>query len=225
LTAAVLTAPLVASSEPDRDCPLCPRLHEFRALWRQREPSWFNAPVPTFLPPEGEDAVRLLIVGLAPGLRGANRTGRPFTGDFAGDLLYNTLIAHGFARGQFKARPDDGLELVGTAITNAVRCVPPDNKPAGAEIATCRRFLVPTIARFKNLRAVLALGSIAHQSTVRALGQSVAAYPFKHGGQQQTNAVTLFSSYHCSRYNTNTGVLTEAMFVNVFREIAAFLER
>jgi len=225
LTAAVLTAPLVASPEPDRDCPLCPRLHDFRAQWRQREPSWFNAPVPTFLPPEGEDAVRLLIVGLAPGLRGANRTGRPFTGDFAGDLLYNTLIAHGFARGQFKARPDDGLELVGTAITNAVRCAPPDNKPVGAEIATCRRFLVPTIARFKNLRAVLALGSIAHQSTVRALGQRVAAYPFRHGGQQQPNGVTLFSSYHCSRYNTNTGVLTEAMFVNVFREIAAFLER
>lgn len=225
MTAGVLTAPLVASPEPDRDCPLCPRLHDFIAQWRQREPSWFNAPVPTFLPPEGEDAVRLLIVGLAPGLRGANRTGRPFTGDYAGDLLYSTLIAHGFARGQFKARPDDGLELVGTAITNAVRCVPPDNKPVGAEIATCRTFLVPTIARFKNLRAVLALGSIAHQSTVRALGQRVAAYPFKHGGQQQTNGVTLFSSYHCSRYNTNTGVLTEAIFVNVFRDIAAFLER
>lgn len=181
--------------------------------------------MPTFLPPEGEDAVKLLIVGLAPGLRGANRTGRPFTGDYAGDLLYNTLIAHGFARGQFKARPDDGLELVGTAITNAVRCVPPDNKPVGAEIATCRTFLVPTIARFKNLRAVLALGSIAHQSTVRALGGRVAAYPFRHGGQQQTNGVTLFSSYHCSRYNTNTGVLTETMFVNVFSDIAAFLER
>jgi uracil-DNA glycosylase family 4 len=211
-------------SEPDRDCPLCPRLHDFIAEWRRREPAWFNAPVPTFLPPEGENGVRLLIVGLAPGLRGANRTGRPFTGDYAGDLLYSTLISHGFARGEFKARPDDGLELVGTAITNAVRCVPPENKPVGAEIATCRTFLVPTIARFPNLRAVLALGSIAHQSTVRALGGRVAAFPFKHGGQLASGGVTLFSSYHCSRYNTNTGVLTEAMFVKVFSEIAAFLQ-
>jgi len=214
---------LNAASEPDRDCPLCPRLHDFIADWRQREPSWFNAPVPTFLPPEGDGAVELLIVGLAPGLRGANRTGRPFTGDYAGDLLYSTLIAHGFASGEFKARPDDGLLLVGTAITNAVRCVPPENKPVGAEIATCRSFLVPTIARFPRLRAVLALGSIAHQSTVRALGQRVAAYPFKHGGRLEAGAVTLFSSYHCSRYNTNTGVLTEAMFVRVFSDIAAFL--
>ena len=212
-----------SSSEPGRDCPLCPRLHDFIADWRQREPSWFNAPVPTFLPPQGNDAVELLIVGLAPGLRGANRTGRPFTGDYAGDLLYSTLIAHGFARGEVKARPDDGLLLVGTAITNAVRCVPPENKPVGAEIATCRSFLVPTIARFPRLRAVLALGAIAHQSTVRALGQRVAAYPFKHGGRFEAGAVTLFSSYHCSRYNTNTGVLTEAMFVKVFSDIAAFL--
>jgi len=214
---------LNAASEPDRDCPLCPRLHDFIADWRQREPSWFNAPVPTFLPPEGDEAVELLIVGLAPGLRGANRTGRPFTGDYAGDLLYSTLIAHGFARGEFKARPDDGLQLVSTAITNAVRCVPPENKPVGAEIATCRSFLVPTIARFPKLRAVLALGSIAHQSTVRALGGRVAAYPFKHGGRLEAGTVTLFSSYHCSRYNTNTGVLTEAMFVRVFSDIAEFL--
>ncbi|UCI32732.1 uracil-DNA glycosylase [Mesorhizobium sp. B4-1-4] len=217
-----MTAPPI--SEPNRDCPLCPRLHDFIAEWRQLEPSWFNAPVPTFLPSEGEDTVQLLIVGLAPGLRGANRTGRPFTGDYAGDLLYSTLIAHGFARGEFKARPDDGLALVGTAITNAVRCVPPENKPVGAEIATCRTFLVPTIARFPNLRAVLALGSIAHQSTVRALGGRVAAYPFKHGGQLAAGGVALFSSYHCSRYNTNTGVLTEDMFVRVFSEIEAFLK-
>ncbi|ESY25232.1 uracil-DNA glycosylase [Mesorhizobium sp. M0924] len=216
-------AALEAAPEPDRDCPLCPRLHDFISDWRRREPSWFNAPVPTFLPPDGEDAVELLIVGLAPGLRGANRTGRPFTGDYAGDLLYSTMIAHGFARGEFKARPDDGLELIGTAITNAVRCVPPENKPVGAEISTCRSFLVPTIARFPKLRAVLALGSIAHQSTVRALGQRVAAYPFKHGGRLPAGGVTLFSSYHCSRYNTNTGVLTEAMFVKVFSEIASFL--
>ena len=179
--------------------------------------------MPTFLPPEGEDSVRLLIVGLAPGLRGANRTGRPFTGDYAGDLLYSTLISHGFARGKFEARPDDSLELVGTAITNAVRCVPPENKPIGAEIATCRTFLVPTIARFPNLRAIVALGAIAHQSTVRALGQRLAAYPFSHGARHETGPLTLFSSYHCSRYNTNTGVLTEEMFVRVFGEVERHL--
>jgi uracil-DNA glycosylase family 4 len=214
---------MTASPEPSHDCPRCPRLHNFIALWRQREPSWFNGPVPAFLPPEGEDAVRLLIVGLAPGLRGANRTGRPFTGDYAGDLLYSTLISHGLARGKFEARVDDSLELVGTAIVNAVRCVPPENKPVGAEIATCRTFLIPTIARFRNLEAVLTLGTIAHQSTVRALGARVAAHPFKHGGQSAIGNLTLFSSYHCSRYNTNTGVVTTEMFVNVFKEIAGFL--
>ncbi|MHA6645877.1 uracil-DNA glycosylase [Mesorhizobium sp. A623] len=216
---------MTASPEPGHDCPLCPRLHNFIALWRQREPSWFNGPVPAFLPPAGEDAVRLLIVGLAPGLRGANRTGRPFTGDYAGDLLYSTLISHGLARGKFEARPDDSLELVGTAIVNAVRCVPPENKPVGAEIATCRTFLIPTIARFRNLEAVLTLGTIAHQSTVRALGGRVAAHPFKHGGQSAIGDLTLFSSYHCSRYNTNTGVLTTEMFVNVFSAIKTFLDQ
>jgi uracil-DNA glycosylase len=209
---------------PSRDCPHCPRLKDFRDLWREREPGWFNAPVPTFLPPGGARSVRLLIVGLAPGLRGANRTGRPFTGDYAGDLLYSTLIRFGLARGQFMARPDDGLELVGTAITNAVRCVPPENKPTPAEITACRQFLSPTIESFPNLRAVLALGAIAHQSTVKALGQRLAARPFKHGGCNPVGPVTLFSSYHCSRYNTNTGVLTEAMFVKVFSQIAEFLQ-
>jgi uracil-DNA glycosylase family 4 len=212
-------------AEPSRDCPLCPRLHDFIASWRQREPGWFNAPVPTFLPPEGEEAVRFLIVGLAPGLRGANRTGRPFTGDHAGELLYQTLIRFGFARGHFAARPDDGLELVGTAITNAVRCVPPDNKPVGEEINTCRTFLIPTLARFPRLEAILTLGTIAHQSTVRALGKRVAHYPFRHGVSQTADGVTLFSSYHCSRYNTNTGVLTEEMFVSVFGDVARFLNK
>ncbi|OQM73568.1 uracil-DNA glycosylase [Manganibacter manganicus] len=212
-----------ARAEPPRDCPRCPRLVAFREEWRDREPSWFNAPVPTFLPPEGPHAVKLLIVGLAPGVRGANRTGRPFTGDYAGDLLYSTMIAQGLARGRFEARPDDSLELIGTAITNAVRCVPPQNKPVGAEIATCRNFLTATIENFANLGAVLSLGTIAHQSVVRALGERVAAYPFRHGGRQTIGALTLFSSYHCSRYNTNTGVLTEDMFVSVFREIAGFL--
>lgn len=219
----VTLAPLREAVEPSPDCPLCPRLHDFIAGWRVKEPSWHNAPVPAFLPPEGEDAVRFLIVGLAPGLRGANRTGRPFTGDFAGDLLYSTLNRFGFSRGAFKARPDDGLQLIGTAIVNAVRCVPPENKPTGPEIATCRQFLSPTLARFPNLQAVLTLGAIAHQSTVRALGQRVAAYPFKHGAAAQAGPLMLFSSYHCSRYNTNTGVLTEAMFVDVFARVAGFL--
>jgi uracil-DNA glycosylase family 4 len=211
-------------AEPPRDCPLCPRLHDFIALWRTREPHWFNAPVPTFAAADGDDTVRLLIVGLAPGLRGANRTGRPFTGDFAGDLLYGTLNRFGVSRGIFQARPDDGVELVETALTNAVRCVPPENKPTGGEIATCRQFLVPTIARFPNLAAVLALGTIAHQSTVRALGLKVSAFPFRHGARQQAGRLALFSSYHCSRYNTNTGKLTEEMFVSVFGEIREFLD-
>ena len=189
-----------------------------------REPLWFNGPVPTFLPPEGPDSVRLLIIGLAPGLRGANRTGRPFTGDYAGDLLYATMKRFGLARGQFEARSDDSLELVGAAITNAVRCVPPENKPVGAEIATCRPFLQSTISRFPNLRAILTLGVISHQTTVRALGQRVAALPFSHGAIQPVGGFSLFSSYHCSRYNTNTGRLTEQMFVDVFAGITDFLD-
>lgn len=213
-------APALRSAEPPRDCPLCPRLHNFIAEWRAKEPDWFNAPVPTFLPPEGEASVELLIVGLAPGLRGANRTGRPFTGDYAGNLLYDTLMRFGFARGDYEARPDDGLELIGTAITNAVRCVPPENKPVGAEIATCRQnFFVPTIERFPNLKAIVTLGMIAHQSTVRALGMRVAALPFIHGSRLEAGRVTVFPSYHCSRYNTNTGKLTEDMFVAVFEQV------
>ncbi|MBO6725674.1 MAG: uracil-DNA glycosylase [Rhizobiaceae bacterium] len=213
-----------AATEPSRDCALCPRLHNFIAGWRSKEPDWFNAPVPTFLPPSGEEAVRLLIVGLAPGLRGANKTGRPFTGDYAGDLLYQTLGEFGFAQGTYKARPDDGVQLVGTAITNAVRCVPPENKPTGGEITTCRQFLTPTIERFPNLEAILALGTIAHQSVVRTLGERVVANKFGHGSRHQIGSVTLFGSYHCSRYNTNTGRLTEEMFRAVFAQIRAFLD-
>ena len=212
-------------AEPPRDCALCPRLHDFIALWREREPDWFNAPVPTFPAVAGDESVRLLIVGLAPGLRGANRTGRPFTGDYAGELLYSTLNRFGFSRGIFQARPDDGVELIGTALTNAVRCVPPENKPVGAEISTCRTFLKPTIGRFANLRAIVTLGTIAHQSTVRALGLRVADYPFAHGARQEAGSVAIFSSYHCSRYNTNTGRLTEEMFVDVFRQVREFLDR
>ncbi|GHC69032.1 uracil-DNA glycosylase [Limoniibacter endophyticus] len=210
--------------EPDRDCALCPRLHDFIQEWRTREPSWFNAPVPTFLPAAGDASAKLLIVGLAPGVRGANRTGRPFTGDYAGDLLYSTLIEFGFAKGVFKARPDDGLTLVDAALTNAVRCVPPENKPVGAEINQCRTFLKPTIARFENLRAIVTLGTISHQSVVRALEGKVAAHPFSHGGQSDIGNIRIFSSYHCSRYNTNTGRLTTEMFVDVFRAVRAYLD-
>ncbi|MFC5385704.1 uracil-DNA glycosylase [Aquamicrobium segne] len=214
---------LQAPTDPDPDCPICPRLHDFIAQWRIQEPDWFNAPVPPFLPLDGRKTVRLLIVGLAPGLRGANRTGRPFTGDYAGDLLYSTLIRFHLARGRFEARPDDSLELIDTAIVNAVRCVPPQNKPTGPEITNCRAFLIPTIQSFPNLTAVLALGTIAHQSMVRTLGGKVSAHPFKHGGRYEIGGLTLFSSYHCSRYNTNTGVLTPEMFASVFRDIADFL--
>jgi len=212
--------PATTTVEPDRDCPLCPRLAAFREHWRQAEPSWHNAPVRTFGPPDA----RLLIVGLAPGLRGANRTGRPFTGDYAGDLLYRTMIAFGFATGTYAARPDDGLRLVDAAISNAVRCVPPENKPLPAEIANCRQFLAATIAAMPRLQAIIALARIAHDSVVAALGQRRAALPFAHGAVHQTGSgVGLHDSYHCSRYNTNTGVLTEAMFRDVFATVRARL--
>lgn len=208
------------SSKTGRNCPLCPRLVTFRQQWREREPSWFNAPVPSF----GSPDARLLIVGLAPGLRGANRTGRPFTGDYAGDLLYATLKEYRFARGEFEARPDDTLELVDARITNGVRCVPPENKPTPAEINTCRDFLGPTIAEMKKLRAIVVLGRIAHETTVKALGAKRAAAAFSHGATAQVGTVTLFSSYHCSRYNTNTGVLTPEMFRAVFAKVRAYLD-
>jgi uracil-DNA glycosylase family 4 len=208
------------AAQPSRDCPLCPRLAAFRQAWREREPSWFNAPVPSF----GPASARLLIVGLAPGLRGANRTGRPFTGDYAGDLLYATLREYGFSRGTFDARPDDGLELIDARITNAVRCVPPENKPVPAEINTCRGFLSPTIAEMPKLRAIVALGRIAHETMVKALGAKRAAAPFKHGAMASIGTVVLFSSYHCSRYNTNTGVLTPEMFRAVFAAVRKHLD-
>lgn len=205
--------------DPRRDCPACPRLVAFRERWRAAEPSWSNAPVPTF----GGGQARLLIVGLAPGLRGANRTGRPFTGDYAGDLLYETLTHFGLAAGTYAARPDDGLALRGAAITNAVRCVPPENKPTPAEIASCRPYLAATIAAMPDLVAIVALGRVAHESVLRALGQRLAALPFAHGAEHAIGALTLFDSYHCSRYNTNTGVLTPAMFRAVFARVAARL--
>ncbi len=165
--------------------------------------------------------MRLLIVGLAPGLRGANRTGRPFTGDYAGDLLYATLEKFGFATGEYAADPGDGFTLRACAITNSVRCVPPQNKPVGTEIGNCRMYLAPTIARFRRLEAILTLGRIAHESTLRALGVKPAQAPFSHGGAAKAGEITVFSSYHCSRYNTNTNRLTPQMFEDVFAAIAA----
>jgi uracil-DNA glycosylase len=206
--------------EPSRDCPLCPRLVAFRQAWRARQPSWFNAPVASF----GSPSARLLVVGLAPGLQGANRTGRPFTGDYAGDLLYETMIAHGFASGPYEARPDDGLALIDSRISNAVRCVPPQNKPIGAEIATCRRFLAATIAEMAELRAILALGRIAHDSVVVALSERPSRAQFAHGARHRLGRLTLFDSYHCSRYNTNTGRLNPAMFNAVLAAIRSELD-
>jgi uracil-DNA glycosylase family 4 len=208
------------SGKPGRDCPRCPRLVAFRTQWREREPGWFNAPVASF----GPLSARILIVGLAPGLQGANRTGRPFTGDYAGDLLYATLVEYGFARGQFGARVDDSLELVDARVTNAVRCVPPENKPLPAEILTCRNYLEATIAEMKNLRAIVALGRIAHDAAVTALGARKSAVKFGHGAATPIGSFTLFDSYHCSRYNTNTGVLTPDMFRAVFAAARAFVD-
>ncbi len=212
------TAP--ASAEADRYCEICPRLTAFRAANAAADPTWFNGAVPSFGTPDA----RLLIVGLAPGLKGANRTGRPFTGDYAGDLLYSTLLELGFARGTYAASPDDGLTLVDTLISNAVRCVPPENKPTPAEIAACRPFLAARIAALPRLRAILALGRIAHDSTVAALGERRARVPFGHGARHELpGGLVLWDSFHCSRYNTNTGRLTPAMFRAVLAEVRAFL--
>jgi uracil-DNA glycosylase family 4 len=209
-----------ASHEPSPDCPLCPRLVGFRELWREREPGWYNAPVPTF----GDPNARLLIVGLAPGLRGANRTGRPFTGDYAGELLYATLLKFGFARGVYRADPADGLTLVDAAIANAVKCVPPENKPLPVEMTTCRQFLEASLAARPRVKALVALGRIAHDTTLRALGTPLKAHPFAHGAVHEVGGFRLHDSYHCSRYNTNTGVLTTAMFEAVFAKVRAYLD-
>jgi len=206
-------------SEPGPDCPRCPRLVSFRAAARAREPAWFNAPVPSFGDPDG----RLLIVGLAPGLQGANRTGRPFTGDYAGDLLYATLLEYGFASGVYQASPDDGLKLVDCRISNAVRCVPPQNKPLPVEINSCRTFLSATIETMPRLRAIVALGRVAHDSVLKVLALRAAAAPFAHGAMHQAAATRLYDSYHCSRYNTNTRVLTPDMFRRVFAAVRADL--
>jgi uracil-DNA glycosylase family 4 len=209
---------LDAPTVPDAACTLCARLAKFRSRNREKFSDWHNAPVPSF----GKLDASLLIVGLAPGLKGANRTGRPFTGDYAGDLLYATLRKFGFASGTYDARPDDDFELVDCRITNAVRCVPPENKPIPAEIALCRPFLAAEIAAMTRLTTVLALGAIAHQSVLAALRERRAAFPFKHGALHRlSNGMTLADSYHCSRYNTNTGRLTPQMFEDVFQKLGS----
>lgn len=213
--------PPVFPPDPPADCDLCPRLHQFRVDTAKTHPDWYNGAVGSF----GDPDAKLLILGLAPGLRGANRTGRPFTGDFAGDLLYQTLGDFGFATGTYEADPDDGLELVDAMITNAVRCVPPQNKPIGAEINTCRDFLRSRLDTLDNLKAIVVLGRIAHESLLRTFGLKLKDHPFVHQARHDLdNGLSMFDSYHCSRYNTNTGRLTEEMFRAVFADVRRYID-
>lgn len=208
-------------AEPQADCPLCPRLVEYRRANQAAHPEWFNGPVPCI----GPLSARLAVVGMAPGVRGANRTGRPFTGDYAGVLLYQTLLKFGLARGHYDARPDDGLSMVDTRVVNAVRCVPPANLPTPAEVRTCNGFLMAALAELPRLRVVLALGVLAHGAVVRAAGLPPSRIKFKHGQMLELpNGWTVANSYHVSRYNTNTGVLTTAMFETVVAEIVTRLD-
>jgi uracil-DNA glycosylase len=208
------------SAAPGRDCGLCPRLVAYRQANREANPAWFNAPVPSFGPIDA----RLLIVGLAPGVRGANRTGRPFTGDFAGALLYQTLLRFGLGRGDYRADPADGLELVDCRVTNAVRCVPPANLPKPAEVTLCNNFLAAEIAAMKRLACVLALGGVAHAAVLRAYGLRPGHARFQHGALHPLpGGHHLANSYHVSRLNTNTGRLTAAMFEEVVRSVLALL--
>lgn len=202
---------------PALDCPLCPRLAEFRHAARAKYPDWYNAPVMPF----GPDDAALLIVGLAPGLQGANRTGRPFTGDYAGDLLYATLKEFGLARGTYDRRPDDGLTLIDCRISNAVKCVPPENKPTPQEIKICNRFLADELKSMPRVKVVLALGSIAHDAVLVGSGLKKSAAKFAHAARHDLpGGRILFDSYHCSRYNTNTGRLTTEMFRDVVGKAA-----
>ena len=205
---------------PARDCPLCPRLVAYRASNQAEHPNWFNGPVPSF----GASTSRLLVLGMAPGVKGANRTGRPFTGDHAGLLLYETLLRFGFASGQYHAEPDDGLTLVDCRIVNAVRCVPPANLPVPLEVQTCNRFLTAELQAMPELRIVLALGVLAHAAALRACGVPNARVRFRHGEiHELPDGLLLADSYHVSRYNTNTGRLTTAMFEAVMAAIVARL--
>ncbi|MCW8916044.1 MAG: uracil-DNA glycosylase [Magnetovibrio sp.] len=204
------------SLEPSPTCTRCPRLVEYRTNNQAAYPDFHNAPVPSF----GSLEAELLIVGLAPGLKGANWSGRPFTGDYAGDLLYPTLLKFGLGEGEYGANADDGLELTNCRITNAVRCVPPENKVNGAEIKACNLYLVAEIKAMPNLKSLIALGTVAHNAVLKTLGHKLSAFKFGHCAQHDLgNGLTLTDSYHCSRYNTNTGRLTEEMFHDVFRSL------
>ncbi|MEM9223432.1 MAG: uracil-DNA glycosylase [Pseudomonadota bacterium] len=212
---------MVIALDPPRDCDLCPRLVDYRLSQRANHPNWFNAPVPTFGKPKGAS---LLVVGLAPGVSGANRTGRPFTGDFAGNLLYQSLGRFGFARGTFDARIDDGLTLVDAAVTNAVRCVPPQNKPTGPEIKACQPYLERTIDAMETARVILALGRIAHDAVLRTFGLTLSKHPFGHGAVHRAGTLLVTDSYHPSRYNVNTGVLTTEMFDDVVSKVRELVD-
>ncbi len=214
-------ADAAAPLEPPPDCHRCPRLVAYRADNRAQYPDWHNGPVPSF----GDHGAALLIVGLAPGLKGANRTARPFTGDVAGRLLYPTLIKFGFARGPFEERADDGLELIDCRITNAVRCAPPQNRPEAAEIKSCLDFLQAEIEACRRLEAILALGKVAHDAVIKAFGLKQSVFRFSHGARHALpGGPGLWDSYHCSRYNTNTRRLTEAMFDDVFQGLRRALD-
>ncbi len=206
--------------EPPRDCPLCPRLVAYRADNAAQNPEWWNGPAPSF----GDPDARLLVVGLAPGRTGANRTGRPFTGDGAGVILYDTLLRTGFATGRYDARPDDGLTLIDCMITNAVRCAPPLNKPTPAEEATCRPFLIDRLAALPRLKVIVTLGDISRKNVLKALGLPASAAPAGHGVEAPVGPYTLLNSYHCSRLNTNTGRLTPAMFEAIFQRARTLID-
>ena len=206
---------------PNKNCRICPRLYEYRTENQKTYPGWYNAPVNSF----GDINGKLLVVGLAPGLRGANRTGRPFTGDWAGDLLYQALAKFGFSRGTYAGEATDGLALENCRITNAVRCLPPQNKPIGQEIGACNVFLKQEISNMSNLKVIMALGLIAHNATLNALEKRKSQHKFTHGASfELTSDIKLISSYHCSRYNTNTRRLTNEMFFDVFREIREIIK-
>ncbi len=209
---------------PDKTCRYCPRLVSFLEKNRRLYPDFFNAPVPSL----GELSAELLIVGLAPGLKGANRTGRPFTGDFAGDLLYGHLHDFGFSKGTYLARPDDGVRLVNARLTNAVRCVPPENKPTGEEVRLCGRFLEQEIKAMPNLKVILVLGGLAHNAVLSVLDQKKTAFKFAHNALHTLNwngkTIRLLDTYHTSRYNVNTGKLTPDMFTAVFKTLLKALK-
>lgn len=209
-------------AEPDRECKLCPRLVDFRQDNKATYPDFFNGAVQSL----GPEKAPFLVIGLAPGLKGANKTGRPFTGDFSGELLFKSLDQMGWTNDKNENRPDDGFELTDCRVTNAVCCVPPQNKPTASEVNNCRPFLLARIAGMKNLKVLMALGRIAHDTTVRTFGLRVAAYKFGHGAVHYLpNGLTLVDSYHVSRYNVNTGVLTEPMFMNALNIVKEELSK